>query len=114
MIGRCISLFISIILNIVLIFSLVLLISCFCLFVCPLYVTVAEYGGYFWTDRAVNLGHVENCLLFIAFRSVCLGGLNAAWWGYLIISALDFMAYAFYAMCLVWPVCVSGDVLLYS
>ena len=81
---------------------------------CPLSVAGAESGRYFWTARDVNPGHVEKRLLFIAFRSVCLGGLNAAWWGYLIISALDFMAYAFYAMCLVWPVCVSGDVLLYS
>ena len=87
--------------NDVLIFSLVLLISCFCLFVCPLYVTVAEYGGYFWTDRAVNLGHVENCLLFIAFRSVCLGGLNSAWWIYFMSATLYVMEYALYAMCLV-------------
>ena len=62
----------------------------------------------------MNPGHDENCLLFIDFRSVCLGGLNSDWWRYLMSAALDFMVYALYAMCLVWTGCVSGDLLLYS
>ena len=61
----------------------------------------------------MNTGHVEFILLFIEFRSVCLGGINADWWRYLMSAALDVMSYSLYAMCLVWSVCVSVDVLLY-
>ena len=46
-------------------------------------------------------GHIENCLLLISFSSVFLGGLNVAWWSYLIIAAFDGMESALYAMCLV-------------
>ena len=70
--------------------------------------------GDFWTACAVNTGHVENCLLLIAFGSVRLGALNADWWRYLTSAALYALAYALYEICLVWTVCVSGDVLLYS
>ena len=80
----------------------------------PLVCYCAESGRYFWTARAFNLGHVENCLLLISFRSVCLGRLNEVWWRYLMSAALYVIAYALYAMCLVWTVCVSGDVLLDS
>ena len=31
----------------------------------PLYVAGEESGRYFWTARAVNLGHVENVLLLM-------------------------------------------------
>ena len=59
-------------------------------------------------------GHVANCLLFIAIRSVSLGGLNAALWRYFMSAALDVMEYSLYVMCLVWSVFVSVDVLLHS
>ena len=62
----------------------------------------------------MNLGHVNFVLLFIAFRRVCLGGLNAPGWRYFMSSDLDVMAYELYVMCLVCTICVSGDVLLYS
>ena len=74
----------------------------------------AESGRYFWTAHTVRTGHVANFLFFISFRSVCLGGLNAASWIYLMSDDLDDMVYALYAMCLVWPVFVSVLVLLYS
>ena len=54
----------------------------FCLFMMPLSVASTYSRRYFCTACAVNPGHVENYLLFIAFSSVCLGGLNAAWWRY--------------------------------
>ena len=98
----------------VLIFSVVLLIPCFCLFMFPLSIAGAYSGRYFWTAHAVNPGHADNCLLLIAFTSVCLYGINAACCRYLMSADLDVMEYALYDMCLVWPVCVSGDVLLYS
>ena len=82
-------------------FSLVLLIPCFYLFMCPLSVAGAKSGRYFWTACAVNPGHVEYCSLLIAFRSICLCGINAAWRRYLISAALDVMEYVLYAMCLV-------------
>ena len=44
--------------NAVLIFSLVLQIPCFCLFMRPLSFAGAESGKYFWTYRDVNPGHV--------------------------------------------------------
>ena len=78
MIGRYRSLFVLSISNTVLIFSLVLQITCFCIFIWTLSVASAESGRYFWTARAVKPGHVENCLLLIAFSSVCFGRLNAA------------------------------------
>ena len=80
---------------------------------CPLAVAGAKSERYFWTARAVNLGHVENKLFLTAFMSICLGGLNAAWWRYLMSASLNAMVYSFYAMCLVWTVCVSGDVLVF-
>ena len=89
MIGGFRSLLVSTCYNYVLIFSLVLLMPCFFLFMCPLSVADAEFEGSFWTARAVNPGHVENCLLLISFRIVCLGGLNAAWWSYLMSADLD-------------------------
>ena len=81
---------------------------------CSLSVDGAESGRYFWTARAVNPGHVEKTLLFLSLSSVSLGVLNAAWWRYLISAPLDVVPYALYAMCLVWTICVSGDVLLFS
>ena len=92
MIGGCRSIFVSSFYNTVLVFSLVLLIPCLCLLVCPLSVVSAESGRYVWTSRTMNTGHVEKYLLFISFRSVCLGGLNAAWWSYLMSAALYVMA----------------------
>ena len=59
----------------------------------PLSVAGAESWRYFWTARTVKPGHVENCLLLISFSSFCLGGLNAAWWRYLMSAAFDVMAY---------------------
>ena len=100
--------------NSVLIFSLVLLIPYFFLFVWPLSVAGAKSGRSFCTDSAVNPGHVENYLFLIIFRSVFLGGVNADWWRYFISSALGVMTYALYAMCLVWTVFTSVDVLLHS
>ena len=114
MIGGCRSILVSSLYNAVLDFSLVLLIPCLCLLVCPLSVAGAESGRYVWTSRAMNTGHVEKYLLFISFRSVCLGGLNPDWWRYFMSTTLDIMEYLLYAMFLVWPVCVSGYVLLYS
>ena len=96
------------------IFYLVLLIPCFCLFICPLSVAGAKSGRYFWTARAVNPGRVENCLLLIVFRIVYLGVINYSWWRYFIIFALDVMSYALYVVCLVWTFCDYGDVLLFS
>ena len=55
----CRSLYISIISNAVLFFSLVLRIPCFFLFMWPSSVVCAEFGIYFWTARDVKLGHVE-------------------------------------------------------
>ena len=69
-IGGCRSLFVSIISNAVLTFSLVVQIPCFCLLVWPLYVDEAEYGRYFFTSRALNPVHVENCLLLMDFSRV--------------------------------------------
>ena len=59
-------------------------------------------------------GHVENCLLFISFSSVCLGGINSAWWKYLMGVAFNVMAYVLYAMCLVWTVSDFVCVMLHS
>ena len=112
-IGGCRSLLVSIFSNDILVLSLVLLIPCFCLFMCPLSVAGAESGRYFWPARDVNRGHVD-FYFFIDFRSVCLGVLNDAWWRYLMSDALYFMAFALYDMCFVLNVCVYGDVLLYS
>ena len=106
MIGGCRSILISSLYNAFLIFYLVLLIPCFCLFMCPLSVDGSEFGRYFWADRAVNPCHVGKKLL-IAFRIVCLGGINSAWWSYFMNADLDLTAYAFYAMCLVWTISVS-------
>ena len=39
---------------------------------------------------------------------------NSAWCRHLMNYALDVIAYALYAMCLIWTGCVSGDVLLDS
>ena len=72
-IDGCRYLFVPSITNTVLIFSLVLQIPYFCLFMWPLSVSGSESGRYFWTARAVNLGSVENCLLLITFSSVCFG-----------------------------------------
>ena len=112
-IGGCRSLLASSFSNAVLIFSLVLLIPCFFLSICPSSVAGAKSGRYFCTSRAINTGHVENFLFLIFFRSVCLGGLNAAWWRYFMSAALVVMENALFAMFLVWTVCVSGNVLLY-
>ena len=60
----------------------------------PLSVAGAESGKYCWTARAVNLGHVENCLLLMSFSRVCFGGMNAAWSRYLISADFEVMAYA--------------------
>ena len=75
---RCRYLLVFSISNAVLIFSLVLQIPFF-LYIWPFSVDYAESGRYFWTARAVKPVHVEKHLLLIAFRSVCFGGLNAAW-----------------------------------
>ena len=110
MIGRCISLLVSSISNNIFILSLVLRIPCFCPFMWTSSVAGAESGRYFWTARAVKPGHVENCLLLIAFGSVCFGGLNAAWWSYLMSAAFYVMEYALYDRYLVWSVSVFVDV----
>ena len=99
--------------NSVFILSLVLIFPYFCLFIFTLSVAGAESWRYFWTARAVNTCHDEICLLLITFRSGCLGGLNVAWWRYLMSYALDVMAYTLYAMCLVLTVFVSVNVFLY-
>ena len=52
--------------------------------------------------------------MLIAFSSVCLGGINSAWWTYLVSAAFNVMAYALYDMCLVLLVSVLGDVALNS
>ena len=57
-------------------------------------------------------GHVENCLLLIAFSGVCFGGMNAAWWRYLMSAAFDVMENALYAMYILFIVSVLGDVAL--
>ena len=75
---RCRYLLVFSISNAVLIFSLVLQIPFF-LYIWPFSVDYAESGRYFWTARAVKPVHVEKHLLLISFRSVCFGGLNAAW-----------------------------------
>ena len=62
----------------------------------------------------MNPGHVENCLLLIDFRSVCLGGLNADCWRYLMSAVLNFIAYALYAIYLLLTGCVSVNVLFDS
>ena len=80
---------------------------------CPLSVSGAESGRYFWTARSVNPGHVEKQLL-MDFSRVCFGGLNAAWWRYLLIMAFDFMAYALHVRCLLLIVSVLGVVALQS
>ena len=80
----------------------------------PLSVFGAESERYFWPARAVKPGHVENCLLLIAFTSVCFGGLNTALWRYFMSAAFDVMAYALYAMCPVFLFYVLGDVALQS
>ena len=67
----------------------------------PLYVAREESGRYFCTARAVNPGHVENCLLLMDFSRVCFGALNAAWWSYLISTDFDVTAYALHDRCLV-------------
>ena len=100
--------------NSVLIFSLVLRIPCFCLFVWPFYVAGAASGRYFWTACAVKPFHVENCLLLMDFSRVCFGGLNAAWSRYLISAAFYVMEYVLHAMCLVFLVFVFGVVVLQS
>ena len=97
----CRSLFVLILSNTVWILSLVLQISCFCLFMWPLSVAGAESGRYFWTDRAVKPGHVENCLVLISFSSVCFGGMNASWCRYFMSAAFDVTENALYAMFLV-------------
>ena len=80
----------------------------------PLSVAGAELGIYFWTAHAVKLGHVENCLLFIAFIIVCLGGINSAWYGYLMGAALYVTVYALYDMCLVLLVSIFVHVDFHS
>ena len=80
----------------------------------PLSVASAESGRYFWTDCSVNPGRIEKNLFLISFSSVFLGGLNAAWWRYLMSAYFDVMAYAFYAVCLVWSVSIFVDVVLHS
>ena len=61
------------------IFQLFLMLFCFSLWyfeflvflhVWPLSVAGTESGRYFWTARSMNPGHVENCLLLIAFSTV--------------------------------------------
>ena len=68
---------------------------------CTLSVAGTESRRYFLTAHAVKPGHVEFFLLLIAFRSVCLGVINSAWWRYLMSAAFDVMAYALYDMCMV-------------
>ena len=74
----------------------------------------ADSGKYFWTARAVNPDHVENCSLLIYFSSVCLCALNDYYWRYFMSAVLDVIEYALYAICLVWTGCVSRDVLFDS
>ena len=50
----------------------------------------------------------------IAFSSIFLGELNAAWWRYFMIVAFNVMAYALYAMCLVCLVSAFVDAVLHS
>ena len=61
-----------------------------------------------------EFGPVENCLLLIAFSSVCFGGMNVAWWRYLLSVALDIMEDSFFYICLVLLVSDLGDVVLHS
>ena len=114
MVGGCRFLLVSSIHDSVLIIYLVLQIPCFCIFMWPLSVAGAELGIYFWTAHAVKLGHAENCLLFIDFIIVCLGGINSAWYGYLMGAALYVTVYALYDMCLVLPEYVFVDIALHS
>ena len=51
-------------------FFWILWIPCFYIFVLPLSVARAESGRYICTALDVNLGHVENCLLSVAFITV--------------------------------------------
>ena len=60
----------------------------------PLSVAGAESGRYFWTVRDVNPGHVENCLLLMAFIRISFGRLNTARLSYLINVAFEVMEYA--------------------
>ena len=59
----------------------------------PLSVAGAESGIFFWIARTVDPGHVDHFLLLMAFSRVCFGGLNAAWWRYLISAAFEVMEY---------------------
>ena len=59
-------------------------------------------------------GYVENCLLLIAFSSVCFGGLNVASWRYFMSAALNAMANVLYSMCILFIVSILGDVALQS
>ena len=74
----------------------------------------ADPGRKFWTARAVNLGHVENCLLLVSFNMVCFGGLNAIWWRCLISADFYVMAYTLHSKCLVFLVSILGVVVLQS
>ena len=71
--GGFISRAVLIELSAVTIFSFVLLMPFFCLFVCPLSVVGDDYGRYFWTAFTVRPGHVANWLLCSALRRVALG-----------------------------------------
>ena len=59
-------------------------------------------------------GHVENCLFLIEFISIHFGGLNVAWWSYLMSAAFDIMTNALNSMCLVLLVSFFSDVELHS
>ena len=78
----------------------------------PLSVAGTESGRYFWIARAVNTGHVQNCVLLIDFTSVCFGGLSAAWRKYLMSASFYVMENVLYAMFLVLLVSILGDVKL--
>ena len=96
--------FVSSVSNTIFIFYLVLQIPCFCLFMLFLSVAGEDSGRYFHTARAVNPVQVENWFLLIDFSRVCFGGLNAAWWRYLISSSFEVMAYVLLSRCLVFSI----------
>ena len=113
MIDRCRYLLVSSISNAVFIFSVVIWIPYFCISMRPLYAAGAASGRYFWIDRAVKPGNVENYLLLIALSTVCFGGLNAAWWRYLMSAAFYVIPNAMCAMCLVLLISIFGDMALH-